>query len=142
MDINEAIDNEIPDANKMKDLIEERNKFNHYKKDLESRRKVIDHEIKEFLTRNNINSLEHSLLKVESITSKSAGRWNKDKLYQILSPLEMEKVFSEGKQYEYIKLSEIQKKNENNYRSRECFIRPKEICRNKKRLFITRCRKT
>ena len=112
MDINEAIDNEIPDANKMKDLIEERNKINHYKKDLESRRKVIDHEIKEFLTRNHINSLEHSLLKVESITSKSAGRWNKDKLYQILSPLEMEKVFSEGKQYEYIKLSEIQKKNE------------------------------
>ena len=112
MDINEAIENEIPDANKMKDLIEERNKINHYKKDLEDRRKVIDHEIKAFLTRNHIGSLEHSLLKVESITSKSAGRWNKDKLFQILSPLEMEQVFSEGKQYEYIKLSEIKKKEE------------------------------
>lgn len=112
MDINEAIEFEIPDAEKMKELIEERNKINHYKSELETRRKEVDHEIKAFLTRIGESSLEHSLIKVEKITSKSAGRWNKDKLFQILSPLELEEVFTEGKQYEYIKLSEIKKQDE------------------------------
>ena len=106
MDLKELIDNEIPKAHSMKELLKERVKINGYKKELDDRRKSIDSEMREFCDDNDIDVLLADDIKLTVISSSSAGRWDKNKLFLILSPTQLEEVYSEGKKYKYIKVEE------------------------------------
>ena len=106
MELKELIDNEIPKAERIKDLLEERVKINSFKKELEDRRKSIDSELREFCDDNEIEKLLADNIKLTVVSSSSAGRWDKNKLVMMLSPIELEQVYSEGKKYKYIKVEE------------------------------------
>jgi len=106
MELKELIDNEIPKAERIKDLLEERVKINGFKKELEDRRKSIDSELREFCDDNEIEKLLADNIKLTVVSSSSAGRWDKNKLVMMLSPIELEQVYSEGKKYKYIKVEE------------------------------------
>jgi len=106
MELKELIDNEIPKAERIKDLLEERVKINGLKKELEDRRKSIDSELREFCDDNEIEKLLADNIKLTVVSSSSAGRWDKNKLVMMLSPIELEQVYSEGKKYKYIKVEE------------------------------------
>ena len=110
MDIHEMIVNEIPDAEDIDDLIRERIKINNWKAELEERRKEIDSCVSDFLTEHELNELTSSSYTVTTVKSKGSGRWNKNELVKILSPLQLEKTYSEGKPFKYIKVT--QKTNE------------------------------
>ena len=106
MELKELIDNEIPKAERIKDLLEERVKINGFKKELEDRRKSIDSELREFCDDNEIEKLLADNIKLTVVSSSSAGRRDKNKLVMMLSPIELEQVYSEGKKYKYIKVEE------------------------------------
>ena len=80
MELKELIDNEIPKAERIKDLLEERVKINGFKKELEDRRKSIDSELREFCDDNEIEKLLADNIKLTVVSSSSAGRWDKNKL--------------------------------------------------------------
>ena len=62
--------------------------------------------MREFCDDNDIDVLLADDIKLTVISSSSAGRWDKNKLFLILSPTQLEEVYSEGKKYKYIKVEE------------------------------------
>lgn len=106
MDINEAIENELPNTQEIKELMEERNQINKWKKELEERRKLIDSNITSWMKDNDIKEVSSGNINATIVRSKGSGRWNKEELVTILSPLQLEKVYSEGKPYTYLKIVE------------------------------------
>ena len=69
MELKELIDNEIPKAERIKDLLEERVKINGFKKELEDRRKSIDSELREFCDDNEIEKLLADNIKLTVVSS-------------------------------------------------------------------------
>ncbi len=106
MDINEAIDNEIPNAMEIQIAVEERNKIKKWKKELEERRKVLDAQISDWMKTNSLKEIAVDNIAVTVVKSKGSGRWDKQELISILNPMQLEKVYSEGKPYSYLKIIE------------------------------------
>ena len=106
MDINEMINNEVPNATEIQVAIEERNKINKWKKELEEERKRLDAQIKEWMEDSELNEISSDNIKVTIVSSKGSGRWDKQVLSEMLSPMQIEKAFSHGKPYSYVKIVE------------------------------------
>lgn len=105
MDIEQLIEEEHPDALKIKELIEERVKINRFKAELEERRKDVDTQLSEFCNENKLDKIKSGNHTLAIVSSKGSGRWNKNELVRMLSPLQLEKVYSEGKGYSYVKVT-------------------------------------
>ena len=106
MELKDLIDNEIPQAQGIQDLLEERVKINGFKKELDNRRKSIDSQLREFCDNNGIDKLLTDNIKLTIVSSSSAGKWDKNKLVVMLSAMQLEEVYSEGKKFKYIKVEE------------------------------------
>ena len=106
MDINEMINNEVPNAMEIQVAIEERNKINKWKKELEEERKRLDSQIKSWMEDSEIDEISSGNIKVAIINSRGSGRWDKTVLSEMLSPMQIEQAFSHGKSYSYIKIVE------------------------------------
>ena len=106
MDINELVENEVPDSDSIKDLIEERLKINKFKSELEERRKEIDSQISEFCSVNDLEQITGDNFTVSIISKRGSGRWNKKELEAMLTPFQLEKVYSVGKPSKYLRVAE------------------------------------
>lgn len=106
MDINEMINNEVPNAMEIQVAIEERNKINKWKKELEEERKKLDVQIKQWMDESELSEVSSDNIKVTIVNSKGSGRWDKQALSEMLSPMQIEEAFSHGKPYSYVKIVE------------------------------------
>ena len=99
------IEEEHPDALKIKELIDERVQINRFKSELEDRRKSVDKELSSFCTENEFDKIKSGNHTLAMIKSRGSGKWDKNELVRMLSPLQLEKVYSEGKGYSYVKVT-------------------------------------
>ena len=104
MDINEMIENEIEDSRTIRDLIRDRYEINSAKKELDEKRKEIDESINKFMEENEIASIEADEFKVTTVWRRGSVRWDKEKLQEFLSPMQLEQSHSIGKKSSYIKV--------------------------------------
>tara|TARA_R110001583_G_scaffold63098_4_gene184739 strand:+ start:312 stop:641 length:330 start_codon:yes stop_codon:yes gene_type:complete len=109
MDINEMIENEIEDSRTIRDLIKDRYEINSAKKELDERRKDIDESLNKFMEENEIQTIEADELKVSIVSRRGSVKWDKDKLQQFLTPMELEQSHSIGKGSSYIKVAKDDK---------------------------------
>ena len=109
MDINEMIENEIEDSRTIRDLIRDRYEINSAKKELDERRKEIDESLNKFMEENEIASIEADDFKVSIVWRRGSIRWDKEKLQEFLSPMQLEQSHSVGKKSSYIKVAKDDK---------------------------------
>ncbi len=96
----------------IKALIKERNKIKNWEKELKDRKKEIDQTLLTYCESNNTNRLEVNNLTATVVMGKSGGRWDKNKLFQILTPMQLEEVYQEGSKYSSVRVTERVEKKE------------------------------
>ena len=104
LNLDEAVESENPKFVQLKDLIEAREELAKEAKLAESRRKQADVEIMEFLETYSADGAVIGDTVVDRRKSRTGGKWNKDKLSMILTPEQMEAVYTAGSEYTFVQV--------------------------------------
>tara|TARA_Y100000310_G_scaffold345740_1_gene469086 strand:+ start:7923 stop:8312 length:390 start_codon:yes stop_codon:yes gene_type:complete len=75
-------------------------------------RKKIDEMLLEFVDSWGVDGLVVDEFLAEKRVSRSAGKWNKDRISMVLTPDQMEKVYTPGGQYSFIQITDDPRKVE------------------------------
>jgi hypothetical protein len=67
-------------------------------------RKVVDAELQQFIDAWSVEGLILDDIIVDIQESRAAGKWNKERLTMVLTPEQMEKVYTPGKPYSFVKV--------------------------------------
>ena len=67
--------------------------------------KSVDKELSSFCTENEFDKIKSGNHTLAMIKSRGSGKWDKNELVRMLSPLQLEKVYSEGIGYSYVKVT-------------------------------------
>ena len=106
IDLDSLKEVEVSRAFELEKLMTLRLELKRVSDETEKRRKEVDGELKEFLEQFGADGAIVGNTLATFVLSRSAGKWDKVRLMRILSPEELEEVYSEGKEFSYIKVEE------------------------------------
>ena len=86
-------------------LMAELAKITQWQKELTERREEILDEFKEFMDKENIESLEADDYTLSTVIRKGSGKWDASKLNKMLDPDQLEEVYSVGKSTSYLRFN-------------------------------------
>jgi len=104
IDLDVLIEKETAETADMENLIRERQELIVTAKEATDRRKEIDSLLMNFIDDYSAGGLVLKTWVVDKINRKGSGKWNKDKLMQILTPQQIEEVYSTGSASSHIQV--------------------------------------
>lgn len=101
---------EDPRFSELKDLLERRIELASIAKESEQGRKDADKEIKKFIDSRGVDGLVYDDKIADVADGRSAGKWDIPYLNSVLTPEQLERAYTEGTPYQYIKVERNQKR--------------------------------